>query len=300
MISERTETLRVFDGTDVFFRCFTPKNKESSKSLKGLVLGIHGFGEHSGRYTDVAKAVCEKGLAFANFDLRGHGKSGPARGDVQNLHALILDVLFVVNHARSLLGFSRDPNSHFFGIFGHSFGGLLTTYAASILNDRCPPIFLSSPLYEIKQKLPKWKIAVATMMPRISPTLSIPIGIRSENISENPSNNSSYMADELNIFSTSTRLGQIVLEAVNEAHIRQAVTQIRAPVKIVCGALDKLTNSDAVKEVAPLFSAKGSSFHLIEDAGHEIFNEKETARAEAFSHLNTWLDAHLATFHSAQ
>lgn len=108
MAVERTEYLKSFDGTELFFRCFAPAGIADGESkVEGLVLAVHGFGEHSGRYADLAEQACQRNMLFACFDIRGHGKSGPRRGDVENLHALVLDVLFVVNHSRSILGIQQ-------------------------------------------------------------------------------------------------------------------------------------------------------------------------------------------------
>lgn len=290
MVSERAEILKSFDGNDIFFRCFTPKKREGHEyKIEGLVLAVHGFGEHSGRYADVAEAVCARNVAFACFDLRGHGKSGPRRGDAENLHAMILDVLFVVNHARGLLGIAHKPDI-FYGIFGHSFGALLVTYAASILNVSCPPLFLSSPCYRLKQKVPNWKKMVAKSLPAFLPTLPVPLQILPENLSENPTNNGAYMADELNLFNITSRMGELFLNSLDMSLIKNAIPLIKAPLKIVCGARDKLVDTAAVKECLPLFSSGQASFQEIAEAGHEIFNERDTQRQEALSLLLSWIE----------
>lgn len=294
MTLERTEFLKTFDGNDLFFRCFVPRAKSSSPGgvapVEGLVLAVHGFAEHSGRYAEVAEAVCKKGLAFACFDLRGHGKSGPRRGDAENIHAMILDVLFVTNHAKSFLGLSQRQDI-FFGLLGHSFGGLLVTYAASILHDTCPPLFLSSPLYRIRQDVPGWKKLAAQALPRVMPLLPVPIGIDPQNISVSQENIASYMADELNLFSISARFGQVFLGAVNDRDVSAAVSRIKAPVTVCLGGKDTLVDTDRVKQVFPLLGSRHTRLHTIAGAGHEILNETPELRAEAFGELMAWIDA---------
>lgn len=291
MTFERTELLKSFDGTELFFRCITPARKGPHEPpLEGLVLAVHGFAEHSGRYADVARAVCEKRLAFACFDLRGHGNSGPGRGDAENLSAMILDVLFVVNHAQSILGFSQ-AKPHRFGLFGHSFGALLLTYAAPVLNQSCPPLFLSSPCYAVREKLPAWKVAVArSFIPDLFPKVPVPPGIPLESISNNPENNAAYDVDPLVLQQISTRMGQIFLNSLSPDHVKHAIGLTKAPVTICAGAADKLVDVTATQKFAPLFLTKGSSLQLLEGGGHEIFNELPGPRAAAFSALDAWLD----------
>ncbi|MFZ9519290.1 MAG: alpha/beta fold hydrolase [Silvanigrellaceae bacterium] len=291
MTVERTEYLKSFDGTELFFRCFVPAGIADSESkIEGLILAVHGFGEHSGRYAELAAAACAKNMLFACFDLRGHGKSGPRRGDVENLHALVLDVLFVVNHARSILGIQQKKDL-FFGLLGHSFGGLLVTYAASILQNGCPPIFLSSPCYRISQKVPQWKKMIAATLPRLAPQTPVPVDIVPENISENPENNAAYVADELNLFSISARFGAVFLGSMQDEMIARAVQSIRSDVTLVFAGADKLVDPAKTKAVAPLFPRGQLRSVEIPGAGHEMFNELPKYREQAFAEFTKWIDA---------
>jgi alpha-beta hydrolase superfamily lysophospholipase len=291
MAVERTEYLKSFDGTELFFRCFAPAGIAGGESkIDGLVLAVHGFGEHSGRYAELAEEACAKNLLFACFDLRGHGKSGPRRGDVENLHALVLDVLFVVNHSRSLLGLQQKKDL-FFGLFGHSFGGLLVTYAASILQDNCPPVFLSSPLFRIRQEVPQWKKFAAAALPRLAPLAPVPVDIVPENLSENAENNSAYMADELNLFSISARFGNVFLNSVNDEMIRQAIQSLRSNVTLVFAGADKLVDSGKTRSLVPLFPKGRIRSQEIAGAGHEIFNEVPQYRTQAIESFIQWIDS---------
>jgi acylglycerol lipase len=290
MHSERTEILKTFDGHDIFFRCFTPAKQNSDPAvLKGLVLGIHGFGEHSGRYKDVAAKVCEKGLAYATYDVRGHGNSGPKKGDAENLHALLVDLLFVANHTKSILGLAHRQDL-FFGIFGHSFGALLATYCAAILNDACPPMFFSSPCYRVLQKVPVWKSVMAAALPKLTPTLQIPLEINPHVVSNNPENNAAYMQDPLNMFNISVRYGHTFLNALNETLIRNAISLVRSPVTIIYSGDDKLVDPKMTEGLFPLFHGSNCSLTEVPGGGHELFNETKTIKDIALTHLGDWLD----------
>lgn len=288
---ERTEYLKSFDGTELFFRCFAPAGFADSESrIDGLILAVHGFGEHSGRYAELAAEACARNMLFACFDLRGHGKSGPRHGDAENLHALVLDVLFVVNHARSILGLHHKKDL-FFGLLGHSFGGLLVTYAASILQDACPAVFLSSPCYRILQSVPQWKKFAAAALPRVAPLVPVPLDIKPENISENPDNNAAYVADELNLFSVSARFGQLFLESMHEDMVSRAIQSLRTDVTLVFAGADKLVDPARTKAVSALFPKPRFRMFEIAGAGHEIFNELPKYRDVAVSEFRNWIDS---------
>ncbi len=288
---ERTEYLKSFDGTELFFRCFSPAGFAGQESkTQGLILAVHGFGEHSGRYADLAAEACSKNMLFACFDLRGHGKSGPRRGDVENLHALVLDVIFVVNHARTILGLQKNHDL-FFGLLGHSFGGLLVTYAASVMQESCPPVFLSSPCYRIQQNVPQWKKVAAAALPRIAPLAPVPIDIVPDNISENPDNNAAYVADELNLVTLSARFGSVFLGSMQDDMVHRAAQSVRTDVTLVYAGGDKLVDPAKTKAVSSMFPKQRLRCVEIANSGHEIFNELPQYRDPAVREFCRWIDA---------
>ena len=130
----------------------------------------------------------------------------------------------------------------------------------------------------------------AAALPHLAPLAPVPIGIHPENISENPDNNAAYVADELNLFTITARFAQLFPSSLNDTFIQNAVASIKAPVKIVCGRLDKLVDVQKVKDVFPFFASEDKSLSFIEEAGHEIFNEKPVARAQAVEHLLSWIE----------
>lgn len=291
MISERTETLKSFDREDIFFRCATPVGDvKGGAKIAGLVVAVHGFGEHSGRYRHVAEFVCSKGFAFASFDLRGHGNSGPKRGDAPNIHALVLDVIYVVNHALRLLGFGRRREEFFFGILGHSFGALLVTHAASILSESAPPVFLSSPCYALRKRLPFWKRAAADVLPSVTPELKLPLDIDGNQISKNPLNNRNYLADPLNLKEVSARFGKLFVDSLDRVEISNSASQILAPITLVYGADDELVDASVTKDISENFMPSLVRSVAIGGAGHEILNELEEFQTKAFEALALWLE----------
>lgn len=290
MFQERAENIKSFDGNELYFRVYTPsKNAQAGSKVGGVVLAVHGFAEHSGRYAHVAKALCSKNYAFAIFDIRGHGKSGPARGDAENLHAMVLDVIFMINHIKKIFSLTKQKNS-FFGLMGHSFGSLLVTYAAAHLAESCPPIFLSSPCYGIKQKIPLWKKVLADKVAKYLPQIEAPVGISPDNLSNNQENNNAAKEDSLILKQITARMGNTFLGAVEEKKIIQAIRLICAPVTIVAAEDDKLVNLETTKKCVPYFSHNDSSFKVIKGAGHEIFNETEQYRSQALLDLINWIN----------
>ena len=76
------------DGIKFFSQGWEP----SDKKPKAVVALIHGLGDHTGRFTHVGKAMTDAGYALIGFNLRGHGKSGGARGHSPSLDAYLQDI----------------------------------------------------------------------------------------------------------------------------------------------------------------------------------------------------------------
>ena len=65
---------------------------EPDTAPKALIALIHGLGEHTGHYVHVGRAMTDAGYAMVGFDLRGHGKSGGARGHFPSLNTVMQDI----------------------------------------------------------------------------------------------------------------------------------------------------------------------------------------------------------------
>ena len=57
------------------------------------MLLVHGFGEHVGRYADVASTLNDLGLHVRGYDARGHGRSPGPRGVINDPPALLEDLV---------------------------------------------------------------------------------------------------------------------------------------------------------------------------------------------------------------
>src|SRR3954471_7310538 len=117
----------------------------------GSVLIVHGFGEHLGRYADVAPTFNDLGLHVRGYDARGHGRSPGPRGVIRDPPALLGDLVRMFGLLSSEAAEAGDEHSPF--VFGHSLGATVAARAATsgmiaprglILS--APPFWLGLPL----------------------------------------------------------------------------------------------------------------------------------------------------------
>lgn len=110
-----TRQFQSFDLTPIAYRVVLPKEEPSM-----VVAFIHGIAAQSALYLPLGDSLAARGIATALLDLRGHGRSGGARGDVPSLDALVRDVRLFLNTLR------RDfPNKKII-LGGHSLGAGLS------------------------------------------------------------------------------------------------------------------------------------------------------------------------------
>lgn len=113
--NQETRHFLSFDLTPIAYRVVLPQEEPSM-----VVAFIHGIAAQSALYLPLADSLAARGIAAALLDLRGHGRSGGARGDVPSLDALVRDVRLFLDTLR------RDfPNKKII-LGGHSLGAGLS------------------------------------------------------------------------------------------------------------------------------------------------------------------------------
>ena len=253
--------------------------------LKALVALIHGLGEHTGRYLHVGKTMTDAGYALVGFDLRGHGKSGGARGHFPSLEAVIQDIR---QFFRYLV--QRYPDLPHF-LYGHSLGGLLSlAYALQYKNGLKGVMVtgtgLRSPLQEQKSK-----IAMVNLLGSLLPTVTMPSGLDPTTISRDPEVVQKYIKDPLVHDKTTLGFGKSALSAIDLCFSR--AKDFSLPLLIMYGSADKLTYPSGSEDFARLASEKNKdvTLKLWDGLYHEIHNEPE--QAEVFKVMIEWVGKHL-------
>jgi len=89
---------------------------------QAVIVIVHGFGEHGGRYDELAQALAVHGVAACCLDLYGHGRSAGPRGDVATFADYVEDLEGFVTHLDALVmarsGFHHSVNYRAVMAFG--------------------------------------------------------------------------------------------------------------------------------------------------------------------------------------
>ncbi|GAA4227066.1 alpha/beta hydrolase [Actinomadura meridiana] len=105
-----------------------------------VVVLVHGYGEHLGRYAHVADALVRYGAVVCGPDHMGHGGSAGERVLIEDVDDVVADVNTVADMAR------RDHPRLPLVMVGHSMGGLVATRYAQLHGDTLAALVLSGPV----------------------------------------------------------------------------------------------------------------------------------------------------------
>ena len=256
----------------------------SDTSHRGLVLLVHGLGEHAGRYDHVASILRSWGFEVRAYDQRGHGQSGGKPGTLPRPDALLNDLADVVDECRSMC-----PNVPLI-LLGHSLGGLVVSRFVSLKIRPIDGLVMSSPALDAS--MGAFQKLLLAVLPKLVPNMTVGNGLNVQFISHDARVISAYQADRTVHNRMSPRLGKFIADA--GPAVLAAAPKWRVPTLVLYAGDDKLVNPEGSRRFIKAASksphvAPGTVSGKCFDAMyHEIFNELQST--VVFIELKAWLD----------
>ncbi|WP_116450413.1 alpha/beta fold hydrolase [Blastococcus litoris] len=291
------------DGSRVRYRHWQPGG-----DVRGTVQVVHGASEHSGRYSRLAGALTDRGIAVYAMDLRGHGRTAESTG-IGRFGGLGVDAVLDDVEALHLVMDERHPGVPRV-LLGHSMGSIIALAAAERNGTDLAGLALSGPIGvapHLADSVTALEEAVAAgagdhaldALGAFNESFE-PARTRYDWLSRDPAEVDAYIADPLSgdeMPLTAAYAAGVFALAVRAA-TPEAVATLPAglPVLLLSGQLDPVGGADAVQvtALAQLFTERGLPVeqHVYPEARHEVFNE--TNRDEVVADLLAWLDQRLA------
>lgn len=210
-----TEQITSSDTSHYLYHTFFEPTDRATEITATLLI-VHGMAEHSGRYSDFAQFLADKGIAVATYDQLGHGKTVKSTnefgffGEEHPVQTLLKDVILMADHLKS-----RHPEVPHF-IMGHSMGSFIVrTVMKHHAHNFTGAILMGSadadPLAKIILPFNKWLTKVAPKKPNtlFSKVMNKILNSKLNNrisssqfawLSENQANLDAYEADPLTGF----------------------------------------------------------------------------------------------------
>jgi acylglycerol lipase len=266
------------DGLDIFAQSWEPTILQP----KAVVCLVHGHGEHTSRYAHVAEAFGRQGFVLFGADLRGHGRSGGARGHISSIEDFVQDIDVLLEEARA-----RYPGLPII-LYGHSVGGVLVLYYGLLRKPEVKGVIAASSTLHTAVEQQKIKVMLARMLGSLSPNTSMASGLDPKSISRDEKVVQAYIDDPFVHDKISLGFGKIMLGVTTWTLAHAG--EFPLPLLLLHGKADMIAfPSSSIEFAAPL--KEKCTMVLWDDAYHELHNEPE--KEEVFKTMTLWMDARL-------
>ena len=250
---------------------------------RAIVLLVHGYAEHLGRYGHVASALAAAGFGVYALDHWGHGKSDGTPGFVPAFSAFTDGVELLLAQTEA-----EHPQVPLF-LIGHSLGGLIAALHLITHQRHYAGTILSGPAIKAAEEPSRFMIWISRLLSRLAPRLGV-LKLDARGVSRDPAVVAAYMADPL-VYTgkMGARLAKEMFEA--KAAARAGAETITLPMLLLHGQDDRLTAPQGSEYLAAHLGSADKTLKLYPGLYHEIFNEPE--QREVLDDVVRWLEAHL-------
>ncbi len=263
-------------GSEIYWQGWLPGE------AVGVAVVVHGYAEHSGRYTHVADRLVAAGFATYAIDHNGHGRSAGRRGNVERLTGVEADLDRLLRIAAE-----RHPGLPVF-VVAHSLGALLaldyvlgTPYPLRglVLSGTPLDVAVGSKAERIAAKV------LSSVIPDV-PVTPFAAGL----VSRDPKVVAAYDADPLNYRGrVKVRMGAEVLAGIDR--VQPKLSAVELPLLILHGAADKVNLASGAERLAAEAGSPDVTLKVYPGLYHEVFNEPE--QDQVLDDVAAWLTARL-------
>ncbi|KAJ3905676.1 Alpha/Beta hydrolase protein [Lentinula edodes] len=290
--------------TQFYTRIYAPL----SGTPRALVVFVHGFQEHVGRYTHIHPSLAENGIVLWAFDQRGFGRtaldnecrSKNSSWGKTGWSDQMQDVDWAVRTARE-----EFPGVPVF-LMGHSMGGGEVLSFVTQQSYESPRhaetvvsltgVIVTSPL--IKQTIPASKTLrwLGGKVATISPYSLIPAAVSPDDLSHSPEFNDAYSKDPLIKPTGSLRgIGEMLTEGEKLLSTGCHHWPKKIPVLFIHGDADKVTSAKATQTFFKVIDAEDKQIIIYPDGLHELQNEPPSIRQKFVTDIVSFVQGRTST-----
>lgn len=262
------------DGLKLFARLWQPIGE-----VKAVVCLLHGIGEHTGRFNHVGEVFNKYGIALLGADWRGHGKSEGRKGYFPSTDAIIDDIDILIMKATQL--FPRVPQF----LYGQSLGAILALYYGLVKSPAINGIIATSPALHSSLDKQSVKIAIASILGKMFPEMSLHSGLKPQELSKDPETVRRYIEDPLVHYELTLGFAKILINI--RRWMLNNSCNFQVPLLLMHGSDDTIAYISGSKQFALPIGDK-CEFITWEGALHELHNEPE--KEEVLKTIVTWIN----------
>jgi len=265
-------------GLDLYF-----DERHPDAGGKAAVILLHGYAEHSGRYSGVADRLVSSGYSVYYYDQRGHGRSEGVRADVVRFTDLVRDL-------RTFIGYAREQNAEKkIFLLAHSTGA-----AASVLYlagaDVAADGLITSGLYILDAgEYDRWKINLSKFLVHLAPLVPAQ-ELDPVRIAEDPGVVEAYRKDPL-VYHGGVRVRMGTHFIKMESYLSAALPVVSVPLLLFHGENDRLASPESSRMLYEQAASTDKTFTMVENVGHEVLHDH--GWQDRCGSIVAWLDGRI-------
>ncbi|PJZ25316.1 lysophospholipase [Leptospira hartskeerlii] len=268
------------DNTKLYAQAWT------KSGANRVIVFCHGFGEHSGRYSNLIQYFKDSDVNFYGLDLRGHGKSDGKRGHASGFEAFVDDLADFVQEVRK-----REHRDKIL-LLGHSMGGVVVIrYALEGINQDYiyGVVACSSALKIPTTPFQRFQISVAGFLRKIAPSTTLDANLDTNLVSRDPEVVQAYIDDPLVHGKVSFSMGYELFQQGAIANKKAGI--LRTPILILHGLADGIADPAGSLEFYNHLVYKNKRMKTYKGFYHELMNEPVGEREKVLKDIKEFMDS---------
>jgi len=245
-----------------------------STTPRGRALLLHGVGEHSGRYDEVAAAMTSLGIEVVSYDQRSFGASQGNKGEIPDDTALVADAVFVFDFVRR-----EGPTDPPPFLVAHSMGGTTAAYAVATGLITPRGLVLSSPAFA--PTMTELEEHALRKLLLLAPNAPLASGIKPGQVTRDPSEQRKIKADKRMHTTVTPRLAVSIVDQGRATLANPR--RIRVPTVLLVAGADLVVDRDTTLRFFARMRPAIRSLHLYKALFHEVFKELPDDRKRVFA-----------------
>jgi alpha-beta hydrolase superfamily lysophospholipase len=271
-----------FMGTDsckLYYKIWEPEGA----SLKGVVVIVHGAGEHVGRYHRLVDGLVPAGYVLAGFDLRGHGRSEGQRGHIDSWEDYRSDLKLFIE----LVG-KPFPHLPIF-VYGHSLGALIVQdFLITHQEGLAGAVFSGTPIVPTKIA-PAHQVLLVKILSGLLPRASLNMHVEGSDLSRDGKVAAAYDQDPLVHWKRTFRWGREGLRTIER--VKEGTPKITLPVLYLHGGEDRSVSPEGSQYCYDHVKSEDKQLEIYPGSYHEPHNDLDYHLV--VDDIINWLDAHI-------
>ena len=254
----------------------------------GSLLLVHGFGEHLGRYADVAPTLTGLGLHVRGYDARGHGRSPGPRGVIREPPALLDDLVRMFGRLSSDAEAAGDPTPPF--VLAHSLGATVAARAATSGMIAPRGLILCAPPSPSACRCTAGSVSRSAC--RLFPDRAVANGQPERAISHDRDAVARALGDPLVHDRITLRLVGFAADTAAQAILE--APRLTTPTLLLVAGADRHVDTTGARTFFDALPAGTGTLRWYDELYHELLHEREPDRAEVLADMRSWLQGQLA------